>query len=392
MISSNGVVLKPGKDKAIRQRHHWIFSGAIERAPAFQNGDILPVYSANGQLLGSAYFNHHSSIMGRMVAFDAKPPLEAIERNMQEALKLRQRFIDFEQTNAYRLINGEGDGIPGLIVDVYDQVVVLQSSTHGIECLKSWIVEWIQTHLKPQGIYEKSILPSRKEEKLQEQQGILKGTISEEVYFKENGLVFTTSLEKSQKTGFFLDHREMRKWIGELSEGKRVLNAFSYTGGFSVYALAGGATKVDSVDISADAIEVAKKHVKLNKIGKGEAGFFTENVFEFLRNRETLPYDIVILDPPAFAKKKKDIVPACRGYKDINRLAMQKMPPQSLLLTCSCSHYVEEALFQKVLFQAAAEANREVKIVGKHRLAFDHPLNLFHPESQYLKSFLLFVN
>ena len=173
-------------------------------------------------------------------------------------------------------------------------------------------------------------------------------------------------LEKSQKTGFFLDHREMRQWVREdWRKASKYLNAFSYTGAFSVYALAGGAKNVDSVDISLEAIELAKHHSVINGYESHQQQFFCEDVFQFLRERE-LPYDLVILDPPAFAKKKKDIVTACRGYKDINRLALKKMPAQSLLLTCSCSHYVDEELLQKVLFQAALEAHREVRIVGRH--------------------------
>ncbi|MBS0655614.1 MAG: class I SAM-dependent rRNA methyltransferase, partial [Verrucomicrobia bacterium] len=193
------------------------------------------------------------------------------------------------------------------------------------------------------------------------------------------------------KTGFFLDHREMRQWVRQLAKGKRVLNAFSYTGGFTVYALAGGATRVDSVDISKEAVAKACAHVTLNGFDAESQGFVCEDLFVFLREQATLPYDLVILDPPAFAKRQKDVVQACRGYKDINRLAMQKMPPHSLLLTCSCSHFVDEELFQKVLFQAALEAGRQVRIIGRHRLAVDHPINIFHPESNYLKSFLLFI-
>lgn len=390
MTKRTGVVLKPGRDKAIRQRHHWIFSGAIQSLPSFEDGDFLPVYAADSQFMGTGYFNRRSGIIGRMVAFDKTPPLESLEQRLESALKLRQQWFDLQQTNAYRLVNGEGDGIPGLILDVYDQVVVLQSSTKGMDRLKLWVVDWLNQHLKPQTIYEKSLLPSRREEGLQDVQGYLSGKEQDEIFFKENGLIFTASLEKSQKTGFFLDHREMRQWVQYLAKGKSVLNAFSYTGGFGVYALGGGAKKVDSVDISEQAIEAAKRHVGLNGWDIQNQGFFCDDVFIFLRQHE-LPYDLVILDPPAFAKRQKDIIPACRGYKDINRLAMHKMPPHSLLLTCSCSHYVDEELFQKVLFQAALEARRQVRIVGRHRLASDHPINLFHPESNYLKSFLLYL-
>lgn len=390
MIKQASVILKPGRDKAIRQRHHWIFSGAIQSLPSFADGDLLPVYSAEGGLLGTGYFNRRSGIIGRMLAFDATPPLQILHQQLEEAFKRRQHLLNFQQTNAYRLINGEGDGIPGLVIDVYDQVIVLQSSTKGIDCLKPWIIEWIKRFFNPQTIYEKSLLSARREEGLEPVQGYLDGIEQQEISFKENGLLFTASLAKSQKTGFFLDHREMRQWVRELAKGKRVLNAFSYTGGFSVYALAGGASQVDSVDISEEAIEAAKRHMVLNGGHSQNQNFFCEDVFTFLRQHD-LPYDLVILDPPAFAKKKKDVIAACRGYKDINRLTLQKMPPHSLLLTCSCSHYVDEELFQKVLFQAALEAQRQVCIVGQHRLASDHPINLFHPEGHYLKSFLLFV-
>ncbi len=389
-MNSKKVILKPGKEKAVHQRHHWIFSGAVDSLPDFEPGDLLPVYAANGELLGSGYFNRSSGIIGRLVAFDPTPPLKSIEQRLKAAHALRQRLFDVQRTNAYRLINAEGDGVPGLIVDLYDQVAVLQSSTKGMDRLKPWVVDWLNQEMHPQLIYEKSLLPSRREEGIPQIQGILSGKEPDEILFKENGLLFTLALEKSQKTGFFLDHRETRQWIRELARGKVVLNAFSYTGGFSVYALAGGAKRVDSVDISEDALENAKKNLSLNGFSPHQQGIFCADVFTFLRE-SPLPYDLVILDPPAFAKKRKDIVPACRGYKDINRLAMQKMPPASLLLTCSCSHYVDEALFQKVLFQAALEAKRQIRMIGGHRLAPDHPINLFHPESQYLKSTLLFI-
>ena len=328
--------------------------------------------------------------LGRMVSFDQTPPLECLEKKLQGALKMRTSWFDKNQTNAFRLVNAEGDGIPGLVIDLFAEVAVLQSSTKGIDRIKSWIAEWLVRHLKVEAVYEKSLIPSRREEGLEECQGFLRGEIKDEISFKENGLNFSASLAKSQKTGFFLDTREMRQWVREIAKDKRVLNAFSYTGGFTVYALAGNARSVDSVDISKEAIDAAKVHTRLNGFDPSLQKFYCEDAFDFLRQRE-LAYDLVILDPPAFAKKKKDIVSACRGYKEINRLAMQKMPPQSLLLTFSCSYHVDEELFQKVLFQAALEAGRQVRMIGRHRLAIDHPINLYHPESDYLKSFLLFI-
>jgi 23S rRNA (cytosine1962-C5)-methyltransferase len=341
-------------------------------------------------MLGSGYFNTKSRIIGRMIAFDAQSPLETIQNRLDEAIQLRKGLFDLQVTNAYRLINGEGDGLPGLVVDVYDRVVVIQISTLGMDRLRNWLADELQARLKPELIYEKSLIPSRKEEGLEEAQGLLRGVEREEIPILENGLKFLVPLKKSQKTGFFLDHREMRQWVRSLAQNKRVLNAFSYTGAFSIYALAGGAASVDSVDISKEALQYMQRYLELNNFLNMKQASYSEDVFKFLRERD-LNYDLVILDPPAFAKRQKDIIPACRGYKDINRLAMQKMPAHSLLLTCSCSHYVDETLFQKVLFQAAEEAKRNVRIIGRHRLAADHPINLFHPESNYLKSFLLYI-
>jgi 23S rRNA (cytosine1962-C5)-methyltransferase len=389
-FDKQSVILKPGKEKAIQNRHHWIFSGAVQSLPSFKDGDLLPVRTSGGQLLGTGYFNRKSGIIGRMIAFDDTPPLQAISDRLDKAIALRNTLFDKTSTNAFRLINGEGDGLPGLTVDVYDTVLVIQIGTKGMDVLRPLLVDYLDLKLKPLAIYEKSLTPSRKEEGLPQFQGVLKGAVPESMTVKENGLLFTINFEKSQKTGFFLDHREMREWVRGLASGKRVLNAFSYTGGFSVYALAGGAVSVDSVDISEDACELSKKHVKLNGFEVDSQGFFCKDVFQFLRE-EDFNYDLVILDPPAFAKRQKDVIQACRGYKDINRLAMEKMPPGSLLLTCSCSHHVDETLFQKVMFQAAHEAKRQVRIIGRHRLASDHPINLYHPESDYLKSLLLYI-
>jgi len=387
---SKKVILKPGKDKAIRNHHHWIFSGAIASLPNFSDGEILQVYSSKDDLLGSGYFNKKSSIIGRMVCFNDKPPLEAIKQSIDNALKLREQLFDDKVTNAYRLINGEGDCLPGLIVDKYNNIIVIQLATKGMDVLRPWLVEVLNDKIKPKAIYEKSLLPSRKEEGLTDVQGWLFGERLAEIEVIENGLKFNVSVEEGQKTGFFLDHREMRQLIRTLSHQKKVLNCFSYSGGFSVYALAGGAIQVDSVDISESAIEMAKRHVSLNGFKAEDQEFHVADVFQFIRERP-LNYDLVILDPPAFAKRQKDVIPACRGYKDINRVVMQKLPPNSLLLTCSCSYHVDEALFQKVVFQAAVEAKRVVKIIRRHSLASDHPINLCHPEGDYLKSLLLHV-
>lgn len=387
-MHSKGVILRPGKDKAIRQRHHWIFSGAIASIPEGEDGSLWPVYSAEGHLLGTGYFNRNLSLIGRMVSFDATPPLEAMREHLEQAIQLRRALFDDALTNAYRLVNGEGDLLPGLIVDRYGPVLVIQISTLGMERLRDFIVEQLQKMLHPKTIYEKSHMTSRREEGLADFQGIVFGEEVKNLEIRENGLRFTVSILEGQKTGFFLDHREMRALTREYAKGKRVLNCFAYTGGFSVYAASGGARQVDTVDVSGHAMELARRNMALN--GFHDQKFFTADVFDFLREKE-LPYDFVILDPPAFAKHQRDKISACRGYKDINRLAMQKMPKHSLLLTSSCSYHVDSELFQKVVFQSAVEAGRVVRILGRHRLAADHPINLCHPEGDYLKSLLLYV-
>lgn len=389
-MNSKPVVLKPGKEKAIRNRHHWIFSGAVQSRPHFTDGDILPVHSANGQLLGSAYFNTKSTIIGRMVSFDETSPLQAIQSHLDAAISLRTPFFD-ANTNAYRLVNGEGDLLPGLTVDRYNDVLVMQLSTCGMERLRPWLVDYLQSRLKPRSIYEKSQQPSRQEEGLAPVQGVLAGEAVSEVEIRENGLRFSVSLTEGQKTGFFLDHREMRLWTRSLANARRVLNCFSYTGGFTVYALAGGAVKADSVDISEKAIEKARQNVELNGFSVSKNQFHAADVFKFLREQSIADYDFIILDPPAFAKRRKDIVTACRGYKDINRLAMQNIAKRGLLLTSSCSYFVDETLFRQVVFQAAVEAGRTVRVLGSHRLGVDHPVNICHPEGDYLKSLLLYV-
>lgn len=389
-MSTSQVILKPGKEKAILNRHHWIFSGAIATLPPFVDGDILPVYSHSKVFLGKAYFNRKSGIIGRMLTFDEMPPTQALEKLLQAAVDFRKSLFNESLTNAYRLVNGEGDFLPGLIVDHYAEVLVVQITTVGMEKLKEQVVSWLKVNLQPRIIYEKSDSPARKEEGLKPAVGYLFGEAASTIAVKENGLSFTVDYEKGQKTGFFCDHRQMRQQVRELAAGKSVLNCFAYSGGFTAYALAGGATRVDSVEISESALEMAKRNVSLNGFKVTDACFIQQDVFEYLRSN-SLHYDLVILDPPAFAKKQKDLVAACRGYKDINRVALKKMPSKSWLLTCSCSHYVDESLFQKVVFQAAVEAGRQVRIVGRHLMAPDHPINICHPESDYLKSLLLYV-
>jgi len=387
----NAVVLKPGRDKAVRNRHHWIFSGAIRDLPGFDDGSILPVRSAAGDLLGHGYFNRRSSITGRMVSFGDEPAETAIRRSVERAIALRAGFFDPEVTNARRLINAEGDGLPGLIADLYDDVLVLQIATLGMEKLKPLVVDLLTAALRPRAIIEKSDLPARREEGLGDAEAVLAGDAVGKVRILEAGTPYWVSLAQGQKTGFYLDQRESRRLVRECAPGRRVLNTFAYTGSFSVCAILGGAVRADSVDSSAAAMALAQENFELNGLSSDSGVFFTADVFEFLRE-PALDHDFIILDPPAFAKKRTDVVQACRGYKDINRLALQRVKAPGLVLTFSCSHFVDEGLFQQVVFQAAGEAGRRARILQRHRQAFDHPVNIYHPETAYLKGFLLYVD
>lgn len=333
--------------------------------------------------------NKGRSILGHMLSFQDESVEEALQKKIFEAASLRHRAFDPLKTNAIRLIHAEGDGIPGLIVDAYADVLVMQVSNPGIERMKEKIAAYLIEAFKPKSLFEKSTSFMRRKEGLQEERRLIYGDPRSEVEVLENGLRYAVDVLEGQKTGLFLDQREMRALIQSLSRNRRVLNCFSYTGGFSVAALAGGATHVDSVDMSAKCGPRIDQNLALNHL-EGHS-FYNEDVFDFLKKTDW-NYDIVILDPPAFVKKREDVAKAFYAYKELNRHVIGKMAPNTFLLTCSCSYHVGEELFQNILFRAANEAGRKVRILEKHRQAHDHPVSIFHPESSYLKSFLLYIN
>jgi 23S rRNA (cytosine1962-C5)-methyltransferase len=380
--------LKKGKERPLRQHHHWIYSGAVANLP--KEALFAKVESHEGDCLGTAMLTPGRSIVGHMLAWGEETLEQALSRRIRSAYALRSKLFDPTITNAIRLIHAEGDGIPGLIADLYKDVLVLQVSHPAMETLKSLLVQLFVQEIAPHAIYEKSTSFLRKKEGLSEAKSLLWGQEKPIVEVVENGLRYKVDLVEGQKTGLFLDQRDMRSLVRTLSPGKRVLNCFAYTGGFSVAALAGGALHVDSIDSSKKCEPAALENLRLNQLSVEQHRFLTEDAIDFIV-KNPLPYDLVILDPPAFVKKKEDIDTAFRAYKELNRVALQKMPSSSLLLTCSCSYHVSEELFQNILFRAALEANRKVRIIGRHRQAFDHPTSLFHPESEYLKSLLLWV-
>ncbi len=384
------VVLKPGKEKSLQKHHPWIFSGAIATIPTIEPGEILPVYSASGAFLASAYFHPQNSLAGRALSFNQDKIEEVLARRIDEAIALRTYTLDLSETNAYRLIHAEADGLPGLIVDVYDGVLSLQINTCGMEKLRGLILPLLIHKMNPQAIFEKSVSSARELEGLPPFQGFRYKQVADERLIRENGIQFKISLSKGQKTGFFLDQREMRALVSSLSRGKKVLNCFSYSGGFSLYALQGGAQHVVSVDCSEEATRLCRENTRLNGFSEKSHTIIQEDVFRYLRENP-LDFDLIILDPPAFAKKRSDIDDACRGYKEINRLCFSKLKTPSMLLTSSCSHFIDPVLFQNLIFQAALEGGREPRILFSHAQAFDHPIRLTHPEGAYLKSLLLYT-
>ena len=385
------LILIPGRQKSLLNRHPWIFSGAVDKIegrPA--GGDIVPVYDARGNFRGRGFYNPASQIRLRMITFDESELTgDFWRRRLSAAAEFRQKLLG-TRTNAFRMINGEADGLPGLIVDNYNSHYVIQVHSLGMERIVGQIVEHLAELFQPEAIYERSDSSARREEGLDPRHKWWLGSEGQsEVAISEDGLEYRVNLPQGQKTGFFLDQRENRRLIAGISADKSLLNCFSYTGGFSLAAAKAGAATV-SVEISKEAQQTAREHFRLNGLDPEGHEFIDANVFDYLRT-ETGPFDVVVLDPPAFVKTRKHLNQGTRAYKDINRLALRKTARNGFLLSCSCSHYVNWDLFQKILFAAAVEAGREVQIVGRYGPSFDHPVNLFFPEGEYLKTFLLRV-
>lgn len=387
------VILKPGKEKPIQGRHPWIYSGAIDRVDeGYKTGDLVKVYSSANQFLGIGYLNPRSDIAVRMLSFDDREINRSFfDQKITEAIELRRRFIP-DQTNAYRLIHSECDFLPGLTVDRYADYLVAQFQTAGIEKWREPILALLEEKLEPRGIYEKDDTEAREWEGLEKRVGLLRGQEPPDyVEIAEYGIRFIVDIHAGQKTGFFLDQRENRKLVSQHAKGRRVLNLFAYTGSFSVYAALAGAEQVVSVETSARALNTCRENFRLNGFDNAASmQFVEEDAFEYLRKTQE-PFDLIIIDPPAFAKSKDHVMQASRAYKDINLWAIKRLAPGGLLYTSSCSSYVSPDLFQKIIFAAAKDARRNVQILVKTSHAPDHPINVFHPEGEYLKGFLCWV-
>jgi len=382
-------VLQRGKERPVKNRHPWIFSGAIDQIEeGFEAGDLVRVFSEHDEFLGIGYLNPASQIVVRMLAFEDVTIDESFfDEKISRALETRKRFLP-AGTNAYRLIHSEGDFLSGLTVDVYGNFLVAEFNTAGIDAWKPVIVKILQKHFPAYSIFERSDSDLRKWEGLKRSVGVLAGKEpSEAIEIQENGLLFGVDIKGGQKTGFFLDQRESREAVRGLSAGKRVLNCFAYTGGFSVYAAKGGAKEVVSVESSEPAVEMGRKNFERNGLSADQSVWAQTDVFDYLRTTKK-EFDMIILDPPAFCKNKNQIQDAARGYKDINMQAFKQLPKGGLLFTFSCSSYITPDLFQKIIFGAASDTKRDVRILKKTSHAFDHPINIYHPEGEYLKGLL----
>jgi 23S rRNA (cytosine1962-C5)-methyltransferase len=382
------LVLKPGRDRAVRNRHPWIFSGAVKSRPhKAGEGDIVAVVTDAGEMLGLGHYAPQATLICRMFHFGGQAlGVDAAfwQGKLGAALQYRRRILDLEATTGYRLVHAEGDGLPGVIIDIYENTASVQLRTAGTAQLAPVIQDFLARELKIAHIH------LRTESKEEGEGQWIKGQ-QEGLIFRENGLSFHVDVETGQKTGFFLDQRDNKVLLRGLARGCKVLNAFSYSGAFSVYALAGGAVSVDSVDISAAAAELATRNVTLNFGETPQHKAIKADAFKYLGEMEASAYDLIILDPPAFTKHISTVQKAARGYKEINLKAIQRIARGGLLFTFSCSQHVSTDLFRKIVFGAAADAGRDVRILHQMSQAPDHPVSIFHPEGEYLKGLCLYV-
>jgi 23S rRNA (cytosine1962-C5)-methyltransferase len=385
------VQLKRGRDASARRFHPWIFSGAVQTVqgdPA--DGDWVSVADAGGNLLGYGHYQR-GTITVRMLTFQAQPPADALYRDrIAAALRLRSSTgVISATTNCYRLIHGEGDGLPGLIVDHYNGVFVLQPHSAGIYKDRVIIGDALREVFGSgaKAIYLKGMTAG--EGKVAS--GYLHGLAGLPHLVSEHGNRFQVDWESGQKTGFFLDQRENRKLLGSLAKGRSVLNTFCYTGGFSVYALQGGASMVHSIDASEKAIELARRNIELNGYDAEGNPCVVGDTFEFLKDKKDF-YDLIVLDPPAFAKHKDARHQAMKGYQRLNAEAMRVIRPGGILFTFSCSQVVDRQLFYDTVVSSAIQSGRDVKVLSMLSQPADHPVSMFHSEGEYLKGLVLYVS
>ena len=391
------VYIQRNKEKSLQRFHPWVFSGAIARKDkGIAEGEVVEVCDSEGDFLAIGHY-HTSSIAVRVFSFSPCVPDRSFWKcKIERAVAYRRSIYLFDnpETTLFRLVNGEGDGMPGLIADWYDGHLVLQFHSYGMYLMREMLVdvfcEVLANRLK--SIFNKSAATLSETNAFVPSNELLFGQLDEEVPVKENGIPFLIDIPQGQKTGFFIDQRDNRQMVGHFCQGKNVLNLFCYTGGFSAYALRGGANLVHSVDISKRAIEQTEANMAMlgDAVKRHEA--YAANVFDFIEEMPDHFYDLIVVDPPAFAKHHKVKEQGVKGYRSINRKAMEKLKPGGFIFTFSCSQAISKEDFQTIVFSAAAMEHKNIRIVKHLQHALDHPVNIYHPEGSYLKGMALCVD
>ncbi|WP_305370867.1 class I SAM-dependent methyltransferase [Photobacterium leiognathi] len=391
------IYLVKGREKSLRRRHPWVFSRGIDRIDGKPGlGETVDIYDNKGEWLAKGAYSPQSQIRVRVWSFEKNENIDVnfFIKRLNQAQGLRDILAARDGLTGYRLIAAESDGLPGITIDRYQNFLVCQLLSAGAEAQRDVLIEALQ-HCYPEcSIYERSDVAVRKKEGLKQRTGVLHGDEPPQfVTIEENGVKINVDIVGGHKTGFYLDQRDSREASVKYVNGKRVLNCFCYTGGFGLYALKGGAKEVVNVDVSQHALDTALKNAQDNGYPVENAQFLNADVFKLLReyrDRGEL-FDVVIMDPPKFAESKSQLVGACRGYKDINMLAMQILKPGGTLLTYSCSGLMDSNLFQKIIADAALDAHRDVQFIERFSQAADHPLDSAYPEGFYLKGFACYV-
>ncbi|MCQ2341580.1 MAG: class I SAM-dependent rRNA methyltransferase [Paludibacteraceae bacterium] len=400
------IILKPHKEESLLRQHPWVFSGAIERIvldkdyphTAPQEGEIVLVTSHEGKPLGVGHYQI-GSITVRILEFGvAELPKDFYKKRIAAAYQLRQSLgLSRKDNNTYRLIHGEGDFLPGLVIDIYANTAVVQAHSVGMHLARVEIAQAIQQVVKTvENIYYKSddTLPFKANIPAEDKVGYLiqqsANNPQDDFWSTENGLDFRIDWLRGQKTGFFVDQRDNRALVEQFAKDKHVLNMFCYTGGFSVYALRGGAKQVDSVDVSEKAVELVRQNVQHNFPNATNHQAYAQEAFAFMADIKD-KYDLIILDPPAFAKHRDAIKNALRGYQRLNQKAIEQIQHGGILFTFSCSQAIDKDMFRLAVFSAAAAAGRKVRILYQLHQPADHPINIYHPEGEYLKGLVLYV-
>jgi len=383
------LILKSGRDRSLRNRHPWVYSGGVKERPKAGTGEIVAVRDNKGNLLGHGHYAPDTSLICRV--FDFSPEEKQFDASywkgkLADALAYRKRLEVLQANSCFRLIHAEGDGMPGVVLDVYGNAAALQLRTKGAVGLLEDIGAFLREEMEIEHLF---LQTDRRGKEDADGKWVFGG--AQEVEVMENGIRFLVNIADGQKTGFFVDQRVNRQLLKQHAKGARVLNAFSYTGGFSAFALAGGAAQVDSVDISATAIEMANRNVALNFGEDVNHQGIKADCFQFLKEMPKDAYDLIVLDPPAFTKHISTVKKAARGYKEINLRALQKIESGGLIYTFSCSQHISKDLFRKIVFGAAADAGREVRVVAQLEQSPDHPVSIYHPEGEYLKGLILNV-